>query len=104
MDILVLLVEMPRLVSLLGETPFGVFSFACVVIGYLAFLEVGVNRAATKFVSQHLAQEDHDSAVKISVRPPANPNARFAASAVRTKQKRAGRRTVSGLYLIREVS
>ena len=62
---LVLLVAMPKLVSSLGETSFGLFSLAWVVIGYLAFLDIGVNRAATKFVSEHLAEEDHDSAVKI---------------------------------------
>jgi len=59
---LVLLVAMPKLVSFLGNTQFGLFSLAWVVIGYLAFLDVGVNRAATKFVSEHLAEEDHDSA------------------------------------------
>jgi O-antigen/teichoic acid export membrane protein len=59
--ILVLLVAMPKLVSFLGDTQFGLFSLAWVVIGYLAFLDVGVNRAATKFVSEHLAEQDHES-------------------------------------------
>ena len=58
---LVLIVAMPKLVSFLGETQFGLFSLAWVVIGYLAFLDVGVNRAATKYVSEHLAEQDHDS-------------------------------------------
>jgi len=57
----VLLVAMPKLVSFLGDTQFGLFSLAWVVIGYLAFLDVGVNRAATKFVSEHLAEQDHES-------------------------------------------
>ena len=57
----VLLVAMPKLVAFLGETSFGLFSLAWVVIGYLAFLDVGVNRAATKFVSEHLAEQDHES-------------------------------------------
>src|ERR1700682_2489716 len=57
----VLLVAMPKLVSFLGDTSFGLFSLAWVVIGYLAFLDVGVNRAATKFVSEHLAERDHES-------------------------------------------
>ncbi len=52
---------MPKLISFLGDTQFGLFSLAWVVIGYLAFLDVGVNRAATKFVSEHLAEQDHDS-------------------------------------------
>jgi O-antigen/teichoic acid export membrane protein len=59
---LVLLVAMPKLVAYLGETSFGLFSLAWVVIGYLAFLDVGVNRAATKFLSEHLAEQDHESA------------------------------------------
>ena len=58
---IVLLVAMPKLVSFLGDTQFGLFSLAWVVIGYLAFLDVGVNRAATKFVSEHLAEQDHES-------------------------------------------
>ena len=62
---LVLLVAMPKLVSFLGETSFGLFSLAWVVIGYLAFLDIGVNRAATKFVSEHLAEQDHDSTHRI---------------------------------------
>ena len=57
----VLLVAMPKLVAFLGETSFGLFSLAWVVIGYLAFLDVGVNRAATKFVSEHLAEQDLES-------------------------------------------
>jgi O-antigen/teichoic acid export membrane protein len=57
----VLLVAMPKLVAFLGETSFGLFSLAWVVIGYLAFLDVGVNRAATKFVSEHIAEQDHQS-------------------------------------------
>src|SRR5258707_15637713 len=62
---LVLLIAMPKLVSFLGETSFGLFSLAWVVIGYLAFLDIGVNRAATKFVSEHLAEEDHESVLGI---------------------------------------
>src|SRR5712691_11906407 len=58
---LVLIAAMPKLVAFLGETRFGLFSLAWVVIGYLTFLDVGVNRAATKFVSEHLAEQDHES-------------------------------------------
>jgi O-antigen/teichoic acid export membrane protein len=58
----VLVVAMPKLVRYLGETSFGLFSLAWVVISYLAFLDVGVNRAATKFVSECLAQQDRESA------------------------------------------
>lgn len=62
---LVLIVAMPKLVSFLGATVFGLFSLAWVVIGYLAFLDVGVNRAATKFVAEHLAERDHESTLQI---------------------------------------
>lgn len=62
---LVLLVAIPKLVHYLGETSFGLFSLAWVVIGYLAFLDIGVNRAATKFVSQHLAEQDRRSALRL---------------------------------------
>src|SRR5690242_11785073 len=62
---LVLIVAMPKLVSLLGDTQFGLFSLAWVVIGYLAFLDIGVNRAATKFVAEHLAEQDHESTLQI---------------------------------------
>jgi O-antigen/teichoic acid export membrane protein len=61
----VLVVAMPNLVHYLGEASFGLFSIAWVTIGYLTFLDIGVNRAATKFISEHLAEEDHDSAAKI---------------------------------------
>ena len=64
--ILVLLLAMPKLVSFLGHSQFGLFSLAWVVIGYLAFLDIGVNRAATKFVSQHLAEQDHESTRRIA--------------------------------------
>jgi len=62
---LVLIVAMPKLVSFLGATSFGLFSLAWVVIGYLAFLDVGVNRAATKFVSEHLAERDLESTHRV---------------------------------------
>src|ERR1700681_3931022 len=63
----VLVAEMPKLVSFLGEPAFGFFSLAWGFIGYLTFLDVGVNRAATKFVSEHLAGQDDDS-VRLVVR------------------------------------
>jgi O-antigen/teichoic acid export membrane protein len=62
---LVLLIAMPKLVVHLGETSFGLFSLTWVMIGYLSFLDVGVNRAATKFVSEHLAGQEPESARQI---------------------------------------
>ena len=62
---LVLVVAMPRLVAYLGETSFGLFSLALVVIGYLTFLDIGVSRAATKYISEHLADNDIDGAKQV---------------------------------------
>jgi O-antigen/teichoic acid export membrane protein len=62
---LVLILATPKLVSFLGETSFGLFSLGWVVIGYLAFLDIGVSRAATKFVSEHLADQDSGSVYKV---------------------------------------
>lgn len=56
--LVVLLVAMPKLVHYLGDMAFGLFSIAWVTIGYLTFLDIGVNRAATKFISEHLAAAD----------------------------------------------
>ena len=56
---------MPRVVAFLGGTSFGLFSLALVVIGYLTFLDIGVSRAATKFISEHLAEKDIDAAKQI---------------------------------------
>lgn len=56
--LLALLMAMPKLVKSLGETAFGLFSLAWVVIGYMAILDLGVSRAATKYISEHLAQDE----------------------------------------------
>lgn len=53
---LVLLFAIPRLVAFLGEASFGLFSIAWVVVGYLAFLDIGVSSATTKFTSEYLAK------------------------------------------------
>jgi O-antigen/teichoic acid export membrane protein len=52
-------------VALLGETSFGIFSLAWVLIGYLSFLDIGVNRAATKFISEHLAEGGVESVQQV---------------------------------------
>ena len=54
---LVLLFAIPKLVFFLGEASFGLFSLAWVVVGYLAFLDIGVSSATTKFVSEYLARQ-----------------------------------------------
>lgn len=58
----VLILAMPRLVAWLGAGPFGLFSLTWATVAYLSFLDFGVNRAATKYVSEHLAEQDRQSA------------------------------------------
>ncbi len=53
---LVVFATMPMLVRTLGKDGFGLFSLAWVILGYLAILDLGVSRAATKFISEHLSQ------------------------------------------------
>src|SRR5581483_6208209 len=53
---LVLIFAIPKLVFYLGEASFGLFSIAWVVVGYLAFLHIGVSSATTKFTSELLAK------------------------------------------------
>src|ERR1700730_12479401 len=57
---IVLIAAIRKLVSFMGETSFGLFSIAWVVIGYLAFLDIGVSSATTKFTSQYLAKHERD--------------------------------------------
>lgn len=57
---IVLFVTIPFLVHSLGEEEFGLFSLAWVVVGYLAFLDIGVSRATTRFVSEHLGSGNQD--------------------------------------------
>src|SRR5690242_20636592 len=58
---LVLMIAIPKLVFYLGAASFGLFSLAWVIIGYLALLDIGVSRAATKFISERLMQRDGES-------------------------------------------
>jgi O-antigen/teichoic acid export membrane protein len=54
----VLVATVPPLVHWLGTAPFGLYSLAFALIGYLSYLDLGVSRAATQFVSAGLAQND----------------------------------------------
>lgn len=56
--LIVLFVAMPVVIRALGSDAFGLFSLAWVVLGYMAILDFGVSRAATKFVSEHLSREE----------------------------------------------
>jgi O-antigen/teichoic acid export membrane protein len=59
--LLVLMLAIPRLVSYLGAPSFGLFSLAWAIIGYLSLLDIGVSRAATKFISERLVKQDGES-------------------------------------------
>lgn len=63
--LLVLFVAMPIVIRVLGPDAFGLFSLAWVVLGYMAILDFGVSRAATKFVSEHLSREDLGSVERV---------------------------------------
>jgi len=63
---LVLFVAIPLLVKFLGEEQFGLFSLAWVVVGYLAFLDIGVSRATTKFVSECLGKGEADQVASLT--------------------------------------
>ena len=64
--LLVLIVAMPVVIGRLGKDAFGLFSLAWVVLGYMVILDIGVSRAATKFISEHLAKREHSSAEEVS--------------------------------------
>lgn len=54
----VLVATVPPLVNRLGRSSFGLYSLAFALIGYLSYLDLGVSRAATQFVSAGLARND----------------------------------------------
>jgi O-antigen/teichoic acid export membrane protein len=55
--LLIVFATMPIVIRALGKDVFGLFSLAWVVLGYMAMLDFGVSRAATKFVSEHLSRD-----------------------------------------------
>ena len=57
----VLVATVPLLVHRLGPASFGLYSLAFALIGYLSYLDLGVSRAATQFVSAGLARNDESS-------------------------------------------
>jgi O-antigen/teichoic acid export membrane protein len=62
---LVLFANIPLLVRFLGVESFGLFSLAWVVVGYLAFLDIGVSTATTKFTSEYLAKQEAAQIAKL---------------------------------------
>jgi O-antigen/teichoic acid export membrane protein len=63
--LVVIVLAMPLVVRALGPDSFGLFSLAWVVLGYMAILDFGVSRAATKFVSEHLSRDQTGMVEKI---------------------------------------
>lgn len=63
--LLVVFVTMPILIRGMGKDGFGLFSLAWVVLGYMAILDLGVSRAATKFVSEHLSRSQVGSVERV---------------------------------------
>ena len=55
---IVLVVATPSLVGHLGLQAFGLYALGWTVIGYLTYLELGVSRSVTQFVSKYLSQEN----------------------------------------------
>lgn len=53
------LLIIPQLINRLGADRFGVLSLSWVFIGYFTLFDLGLGRATTKFVAEHLAKEKH---------------------------------------------
>ena len=49
---------MPHLIRELGTDRFGVLSLIWIVIGYFGLFDLGIGRAATKFVAEQIAQQE----------------------------------------------
>lgn len=61
LPLLIAVVAMPAVVRGLGEDRFGVLSLAWMVLGYFAVFDLGLGRAATKFVAEALGRGDRAS-------------------------------------------
>ena len=58
-------VTTPYIVRKLGTDAYGVLSIVMVVIGYFAFLDLGLGLAVIKYVSEYYAKKDYDTIRKI---------------------------------------
>jgi len=54
------LLTLPYVVSRLGEEAFGIFTLVLAVLGYFAFLDLGLNTASVKYIAEYWAKEDSD--------------------------------------------
>lgn len=57
----VVVVTVPLVMRSLGESAFGLFSLAWVAINALSLFDVGVSRATTKYLAEHLARGEHQA-------------------------------------------
>lgn len=62
----VVFVTLPIVVSKMGNDAFGLFSLAWVILGYMAILDIGVSRAATKFIPECLAKGEESTVGELS--------------------------------------
>ena len=58
---LVNLVTTPLLLHTLGETEYGLQSLVSVIIGYLTFMDMGLDLPITKYLAEDRAQQDKTS-------------------------------------------
>jgi len=58
LPMLVGILAMPFTIRLLGTERFGILSLVWVVVGYLAFFDLGLGRATTKFIAESLGRGD----------------------------------------------
>jgi O-antigen/teichoic acid export membrane protein len=61
----VAVVTVPIVVRGLGPEVFGLYALASVVIGYLAFLDMGTGQALVKYLSEALARDDRARATRL---------------------------------------
>ncbi|MBU4533948.1 MAG: flippase [Firmicutes bacterium] len=60
LPLVVAVVTMPFIIQGLGIERFGLLALAWVVLGYFAIFDLGLGRAATKFVAEALGKGEHD--------------------------------------------
>jgi O-antigen/teichoic acid export membrane protein len=59
--LLVAFLSIPILIKELGADRFGILALVWMVIGYFSFFDLGIGRATTKFVAEHLSAGDRDA-------------------------------------------
>lgn len=64
LPLLVGFLTIPAVIRGLGTERFGVLSLVWVVVGYFGFFDLGLGRAATKFVAEALGRSEHDKVPK----------------------------------------